>query len=79
MHPARYLFALVGQGAMTAVRQLDLGVGHHLAISLLIVSWEQNVVLSAHHQRRRFLCAQVILSIRERRTVGADIVKQIER
>src|ERR1700754_1226996 len=79
VHAACDFFAAVGQGAMTAVRQLYLSVWHHLAIPPLIVGREQNVVLSAYHQRRRFLCAQVILSTLERRTVGADIVEQIER
>jgi hypothetical protein len=55
MHPLGYLFALVGQGAMTAVCQLDLCVWHRLAIPQLIFTREQNIVLPAHNQRRRAL------------------------
>ena len=79
MHPVGYLFALVGQGAMTAVGQVDLGLRDHLAIPLLIFAREQNIVLPANNQRRRFLCQQVVLSTLECGTVGADIVEQIER
>lgn len=55
MHPLGYLFALVGQGAMTAVCQLDLCVWHYLAIPQLIFTREQNIVLPADNQRRRIL------------------------
>ena len=79
MHPVGSSFALVGQSAVNAVCQMNLGVWRHLAIPQLIFTCEQNIVLPANNQRRRLLCLQVVLSTLEGGTVGADIVEQIER
>src|ERR1700753_1224944 len=79
MHPVGDLFALVRQGAMTAVCQMNLGIWHHLAIPLLIFAREQNIVFPADNQRRRLLRQQVLLSTLECGTVGANIVEQVDR
>src|ERR1700744_4704017 len=79
VHPSGDLLTLVGQRAMTAVCQMDLGGGHDFAIPQLTLGRKQDVVFPANDQRRRFLRAQVVLGTLECGTIGADVVEQIER